>query len=340
MLPYDDRVTIADRCPGVLRPHRAEDGAVVRVRIPGGQTTGPVLAGVSRLSQRYGNGEIQLTTRASLQIRGLPDPVPRALVDGIASLGLLPSATHDRVRNVVASPLTGLVGGRADLRPMISQLDRALCAEPELADLSGRFLFALDDGRGDVSELPFNLAYAADSPAGGRVVDGRRQHPIPVATSEVVPTLIRLAHALLTGRTFAPAAPTREQPEWPPLGAIAGAASVLVPLGLLTPEQTAAVCRLASGGPVLITPWRGLVVPDGASGLPALLRTGLVADGQSGWALVSACVGAPHCARTTLDTRAVATRLVADGVTERVHVSGCERRCGAPTIPHRELVAS
>ncbi len=132
--------------------------------------------------------------------------------------------------------------------------------------------------------------------------------------------------------------PTREQPDWPPLGAVAGAASVLVPLGLLTPEQTAAVCRVAGGGPVIITPWRGLIIPDGATGMLRLLEAGLVADAHSGWALVSACVGAPHCARTTLDTRAIALDLVDRGVTERVHVSGCGRRCGAPRVPHRELV--
>ena len=337
MLPYDDRVTIADRCPGVLRPHRAEDGAVLRLRIPGGRTIGPVLAGVARLSQRYGNGEVQLTTRASLQIRGLPEPVPSALVEGLASLGLLPSPTHDRVRNIVASPLTGLAGGRADLRGMIEELDRALCAEPELGDLPGRFLFALDDGRGDVSELPFNLGYVADSAAGGQVLDGSR-HRTAVAAADAVPTLIRRAHALFATSTLAPAAPTREEPDWPPLGAVAGTASVLVPLGLLTRVQTAAVCRLAGDGPVIITPWRGLIVPGGASGLPELLATGLVVDERSGWALVSACVGAPHCARTTVDTRAIAVDLVDRGVTERVHVSGCGRRCGAPRVPHRELV--
>ena len=95
---------------------------------------------------------------------------------------------------------------------------------------------------------------------------------------------------------------------------VAGAASVLVPLGQLTAAQTAAVATVAGGGPVVITPWRGLIVPGGAAGLPALVDAGLVADQRSGWALVSACVGAPHCVRTTLDTRAVAVGLVANGV--------------------------
>jgi precorrin-3B synthase len=330
-------VEIADRCPGVLRPHVAEDGAVVRVRIPGGRTTGLVLAAIWRLSSRYGNGEIQLTTRASLQIRGLSDPVPPALVKAIGALGLLPSATHERARNVVASPLTGLHGGRADLRAMISALDRAIISAPALADLSGRFLFALDDGRGDVSELPFTLAYVADSPAGGHVLDASR-HRTPVAAADAVPTLIRRAHELLAAGPPPAARPTRIRPDWPPLGTVAGAASVLVPLGQLTAEQAGAVARAAGTGTVIVTPWRGLIVPAAALALPELVGTGLVADARSGWALVSACVGAPHCGRTALDTRAAAISLVAAGVSERIHVSGCERRCGAPPVSHRELV--
>jgi precorrin-3B synthase len=333
-LPYDDRVTL-DRCPGVLRPHLAEDGAVVRIRIPGGRTTGPVLAGVSRLAQRYGNGEIQLTTRASLQIRGLPNPLPTDLVDGIVTLGLLPSATHDRVRNIVASPLTGLHGGCVDLRPMITELDQAIVAQPALAALSGRFLFALDDGRGDVSELAFDLAYIADSPTGGHVRVG--EHSIPTAASAAVETLVGQAHGLLVERRDAAPIPPRVG-DRPPLGVIAGAVSVLVPLGQLTPDQAAMVAGCADDGTVIITPWRGLIVPGAANALPALVAAGLITDERSGWTLVSACVGAPHCARTALDTRTIATELVAAGVSERVHVSGCGRRCGAPRLPHRELV--
>ena len=45
-------VTDADRCPGVLRPHLAADGAMVRIRVPGGQTTGTALGQLSRIAQR------------------------------------------------------------------------------------------------------------------------------------------------------------------------------------------------------------------------------------------------------------------------------------------------
>ena len=43
-----------------------------------------------------------------------------------------------------------LEGGRADLRPVMDRLDALLCADPDLGRLPGRFLFTLDDGRGDL----------------------------------------------------------------------------------------------------------------------------------------------------------------------------------------------
>ncbi len=354
----------------MLRPHPAQDGLLVRIRIPGGQTTGAGLAGVARLARRYGNGELQLTSRSGLQIRGLPDPVPPALAGDLAALGFLPSARHDRVRNIVASPLTGLAAdsrtgelrspGRADLRTLVAVLDRSLVGDEALAELPGRFLFALDDGTGDVSELPFDLGYRAQTESSGEVLIGSPRCRIPVAADQAVPTLIGLAHAFLVAASVTPGRVwhVRELPGWAetqaehvadhgrpapvetPLGSVAGAASVHVPLGLLTRTQVATVARVAGDGPLVITPWRGLVVPGAAARLPVLLDAGLVADATSSWALVSACVGAPHCGRTSLDTRALATDLVRTGVSDRVHVSGCERRCGAPAVPHRELVAS
>src|SRR5918998_1809341 len=126
----------SDRCPGVLRPHQAADGAMVRIRVPGGQTTGIAVARLGELASAYGNGLLQLTSRGSVQIRGLPEVLPDALADRIAAAGFLPSASHERVRNILASPLTGLHGGQVDLRPVITELDRALQAEPDLARLS------------------------------------------------------------------------------------------------------------------------------------------------------------------------------------------------------------
>ncbi len=341
-----------DRCPGVLRPHLAADGALIRIRVPGGQTTGAALARLGEVSRRHGSGLLQLTSRGGIQVRGLPAELPDAVADDLADAGFLPSADHERVRNIAASPLTGLVGGRADLRPMVAAFDAALIAEPELVDLPGRFLFVLDDGRGDVGDLAVDLGYRALDHDHGVLLIGAGDRGRPVAATEVVPTLIALARRFLTVREGqwhvrdldAPLTADLEPVDRPsavnhPLGRVGDHASVAVPLGLLAPEALEVVTRIVGAGPVVVTPWRGLVLPDAADRLDDLRAAGLVVDDDSAWTLVTACVGAPWCGNGRVDTQDWARTVVAGAPTARTHISGCERRCGAPVRSHVDLVA-
>src|SRR5215203_251553 len=253
-------VTDPDRCPGVLRPQLAADGAMVRIRVPGGQTTGTALGQLSRIAQGFGSADLQLTSRASLQLRGLTDPVPDSLIRAVQEAGFLPSETHERVRNIVASPLTGISGGATDIRVLIASLDAGLCAEPRLASLPTRFLFAVDDGRGDVTAAPFDLGYRAVDHDYGWVLLGGAEQGLFVPAGDAVPTLLELAHRFLTAsQKFDHVWHIRDLAQWAttvpgvraiqlppgvtatPLGAVDGAASVQVPLALLTPAQAATV---------------------------------------------------------------------------------------------------
>jgi sulfite reductase beta subunit-like hemoprotein len=127
---------------------------------------------------RLGSDIVELTSRAGVQIRGLvTEPagasgeVTDDAVDGVGGeleriltdAGLLPSATHDRVRNVLASPLGGRhpeALGRTDT--VVRELDRLICADPRLADLPGRFVLELDDasriGRTAVADIALRAA--------------------------------------------------------------------------------------------------------------------------------------------------------------------------------------
>ena len=113
-----------------------------------------------------------------------------------------------------------------------------------------------------------------------------------------------------------------------------------MPLGLLSPDQVQSVITVNGPGPLVITPWRGLVLPHAADRLPELVDAGLVADDASAWSMISACVGAPWCNQGRADTRALAAQLAASAkALPRTHLSGCERRCGAPAGDHLDLVA-
>jgi sulfite reductase beta subunit-like hemoprotein len=75
------------------------------------------------------------------------DPTSAELERILATGGLLPSATHDRVRNILASPLAGRdMYAVAPTDALVTELDRLICADPALAGLPGRFAFDVDDG--------------------------------------------------------------------------------------------------------------------------------------------------------------------------------------------------
>jgi precorrin-3B synthase len=156
--------TRGDLCPGVFRPWPADDGALVRLRIPGGHLTRTTLLALLDVAEAYGDGQVHLTKRANLQLRALPlidGAVPPEVIEAIRATGLLPHPDHELVRNVLVSPLTGLHGGRADLRPVTKELDERICATPSLANLPGRFLLVLDDGRGDLVSRTCDLGLVA-----------------------------------------------------------------------------------------------------------------------------------------------------------------------------------
>ena len=159
----------ADRCPGVLRLGVAADGHLARIRLPGGLISAGQMRVLARLAGELGDGRVELTSRGNVQLRALPASAASLLTDQLTRAGLLPSLSHDRVRNVLASPLAGLDGG-CDLTAIVRALDAGLCARPRLAELSGRFLFAVDDGRGDVACLSADVV--AQVQADGVVVNG------------------------------------------------------------------------------------------------------------------------------------------------------------------------
>jgi precorrin-3B synthase len=322
----------------------------------------PALAALLDVVAAQPDPAIQLTSRAALQLRGLPDPVPEDVRRAVAATGLVPSPTHELVRNVVVSPLTGLdARGRCDLRPVVRALDAAVCADPSLAGLPGRFLFVLDDGRGDVVREPFDLGLLALD--GGRVavLVGSPDHGLIVDLDRAAATVAELAREFLTararsgssawhvrelaGRLRTPPLDLTLPPRAPrPVGRVGAHAVVGVPLGLLTRHHVDALSQVVDE--VVVTPWRSLVVPDGAGALHLLEDAGLVTTPGSPWVRLHACTGAPGCARTDVDTRGVARSLAASlpaggmpGGDLPVHVSGCERRCGTPAGPFVDVLA-
>jgi precorrin-3B synthase len=269
-----------DLCPGALRPWPADDGALVRLRLPGGLVSADSLRALVAVATSYGDGAVHLTGRANLQLRALPSAdgdLPAEVLTAIEATGLLPSRSHELVRNLMVSPLTGLVGGRADLRPVVAELDRLLCAEAALAGLPGRFLFVLDDGRGDLASRTCDLGLVALDETTAQLRVGAAWGavlPLADAPAALVDLAARfqerrgdgptaawhvdeLAEPLVADRAADPRALVSGGPA--AYGRHGGVEHVEVPDGVLVPDPALA---LAERGPELVvTPWHGVVVP-------------------------------------------------------------------------------
>ncbi|AWB93627.1 sulfite reductase subunit beta [Aeromicrobium chenweiae] len=194
--------TYTDRCPGVLRPWIADDGAIVRLRLVGGMLPARSLPALVDIAEKHADGSVLLTKRTNLQLRGIAHEdgcVSPELVDALTDAGFLPSPSHELVRNIMVSPLTGRVGGQADLRGLATDLDRRICAEPELARLAGRFLFVLDDGRGDIGARSLDLGVTAVDPAHVQLRVGTHHWGEVVAIDEAAEALVAYAMRFLDG---------------------------------------------------------------------------------------------------------------------------------------------
>ncbi|ONM50153.1 precorrin-3B synthase [Nocardia donostiensis] len=392
--------TTPDSCPGVLRLHEAADGPLARVRLPGGRVEPGQMQVLAEAARELGDGNIELTSRGNVQLRRVRDAAE--LTGRLESAGLLPSHTHERVRNIIASPLAGRVGGGADVHALVRELDAGLRGAARLAQLPGRVLFTLDDGRGDVSGLSPDIGAHATAADEFALLLAGRDSGIRVSAGDTVDVLLAAAYGFLElsngqwrlheiddgidrvtdllGRTPGPERLHLDTPTELPIGWLPqddGQVSLGagVPLGSLparTAEFVAAVER-----PVLVTPWRGLVITDLAEGpaeqvVRVLAPMGLIFDAHSPWLQVTACAGLPGCAKSHTDVRADAAEAVisgrvvptasvsgvtASGVTAgfpspvtvpaaqvvaagRQHWSGCDRRCGRPTGPVTEITAT
>ncbi|MDT9691038.1 cobalamin biosynthesis protein CobG [Streptomyces sp. P9(2023)] len=362
--PVRDR---GDACPGALRLHAADDGRLARLRLPAGLLTVRQVMVLAAAAEDLGDGSVSVTSRGNVELRGLGEGCGAELAEVLADAGLLPSATHERVRNIVASPTAGLDGlGRADVQLWARELDSLLCGRAWTAALSGRFLFVLDDGRGDVAGLGGDVTLIAGGPGPRSVRLRVGGQDFLVADADAPGAALAAAGAFLdTARTAGNGAwrvrelpedrvpdlagalggagiaaepvPAREMSQGaPPLpGPLGGTAlHVLAPLGRFTAAQLRALAE--SGGDVRLTPWRGAVVtgfPDRAAAahrLRALDTYGLITDPRSPWVGVGACTGRPGCAKSLADVRADADP-GRGGLP--VHFSGCERRCGHPQAP-------
>jgi precorrin-3B synthase len=286
-------------CPSLLQPMESGDGWLVRIKPRAASLNASAVRVLAEAASRYGNGQIDLTARANLQVRGLSPGSAEAFAEIALAHGLAVSDEGvERIRNVMASPL-GPDDASAcfDSHAVAGAIEDMLANETALRALPGKFGVLVDGG----GMLPLT-GVRADimvRAAGGRIavwVDGSDLACI-CGSAQVPGVVCRLGLAFLAlGRKdadrprrmgdlvarvggeamFAAAgleARSRREPgktaPKPPVGVFAysesgeqGAYGAGLPFGQIDADTLSSLAHLAErhgDGSLRTTPWRVLV---------------------------------------------------------------------------------
>ncbi|MGH8986078.1 MAG: hypothetical protein ACRDY6_19705, partial [Acidimicrobiia bacterium] len=333
-----------------------------------------VLAGAAA---EAGAGPFELTNRANVQLRGLPDGAVPVVRDALVTAGIVPpDAGADERRNVLASPTAGVdTDELVDTRPLVTAVADRL-ASARCTGLSPKFGVLVDGGGAvHVRGRKHDVAFGALRADGAVRYEVRFAEPLPLAhrpdemvsiaeperVLEVIDSAIAGEHVSsalehLAGNDLA--LPIRVasvpavgvQPQKQPERVWVGAVPLL---GRLDAEMLAGLADLATragDGDLRITPWRGVVLTgitdvDAARVVGACERLGFVCDADHPANVVVACAGARGCAAgfvdTQADARSIIDRLAAVPVSRRpgsIHVSGCDKGCARPQPAEVSLV--
>lgn len=140
------------------------DGYLLRLRHPIGGLSPQQACAVAEVARRHGSGELELTRRGNLQLRGFPATELAAAQRGLVAAGLAdPDPRREAVPNVVASPASDRdPEAAADVRPQARELTEALASVADLDDLPAKVGLVVDGGgRVRLDGLPADLRLEA-----------------------------------------------------------------------------------------------------------------------------------------------------------------------------------
>lgn len=362
-------------CPSTLRPMETGDGWLVRLHPPGAKLAPAQLRRIAALAAEHGNGLIEISARANLQIRGVTIESHPTLIERLLAEHLVDEHEGDGPQRVtLVSPLAGRnPTGLIDAAALAAQIEQRARTVPGLPAKLGVVVDdggaqALDGFSGDI-----RLVGGGGTSVALCLADRLWLGPIPV--TEAVPTVAAILRDFAALRAAAPdqirrlrdlspealaslnalpeaAAPA---PRMPPrragLFALEGdrfAALVGLPFGRCDAETLDRLGAAQAKADIRLSPWRGLAFRDlDRTGAEALLRLagdlGLITQDDDPRLSVQACAGSPACSRAEAPTMADAARLadaaadlLAQGVT--LHVSGCVKACAHPAAADLTLV--
>jgi ferredoxin-nitrite reductase len=135
-------------CPGLFYGTPAQDGTLIRIRVPGGILNRDQAIAIANLAERWNTPVVQVTNRANLQfraVRSIPTPEVFSTLQSVGLAAQNPELDH--LRNVMGSPTAGIDPTELiDTRSVIQAIDNYIQNTPDLAGLPPKFSIGIDGG--------------------------------------------------------------------------------------------------------------------------------------------------------------------------------------------------
>ena len=168
---------------------------MLRAKIVGSKLSLTQASEIAAIALGCGNGRIDLSQRAQLQIRGVSETTLAAAQARLKSIGLLAldAATESRL-NIVASPLAG--SASFDANEIAARLARAIAEDQALESLPGKFLFLVDDGSAPgLRDVDADIRLEARGAQFAVVLDGARDQAVIAPPAAAIDAAVSLARA-------------------------------------------------------------------------------------------------------------------------------------------------
>ncbi|RYE30372.1 MAG: precorrin-3B synthase [Hyphomicrobiales bacterium] len=364
-------------CPSTLRPMETGDGWLVRLHPPDAKLTPAQLRRIAALAAEHGNGLVEISARANLQLRGVTAESHPRLVERLLAEHLVDEHDGDGPQRVtLVSPLAG-----QDPTAMIDAAALALQIEQSTRALSGlpaKLAIVVDDGSAQaLDEFPCDIRLLGIGTGTAAVCLADRLWQGPVAEADAIAAVETALRRFAALRSAAPdhlrrlrdlpadalasltdlpatAAPApRRRPRRVGTFTLKGdrfAALIGLPFGRCdaTVLDRLGATVETSAADIRLSPWRALAFRglhhSEAERLLALAGDlGLITRDDDPRLSVQACAGSPACSRAEAPAMAdanVIAEAAADLLAEGVtlHVSGCVKACAHPAAADLTLV--
>jgi precorrin-3B synthase len=335
-------------CPALSQPMATGDGLLVRLTPTGTTMSCEAFAALCTAARNCGNGVIEITSRGSIQIRGLTEVSVKRFAAAVAGI----DAAFCEGPPMLSDPLAGLDPQEAvDAGAIAADLRRAIAAAPFAADIGPKVSIAVDGGgtlhldavaadvrmRAQASGARLHVAVGGDAETATPIGAVAAEHAVEAATRmlrviaaggpaararDVVATNGAAAFCRVITDMLVDLPPPPRRPAAEPVGTHAlRDGRLAIGLGLAFGHAHATtlkeVTRAAaeSGATGLRTaPGRALLIvgitEDGAKHLADIAqRLGFIVRADDPRRQVVACAGAPICASAEISTRVLAPSL-------------------------------